>query len=53
MSGNNIKQLLHGINPVPSTKEIFKEETVEDVDEEFIVERIIGKNHALKNITSS
>ena len=47
MSGNNIRHLLHGITPVPSkTKNTnFK---VENEDEEFVIEKIIGKNHAME-----
>ena len=44
MSENNVRQLLHGINPVPlmTNHTNFK---VEDEDEEFVIEKILGKNN--------
>ena len=49
MSENNVRQLLHGINPVPlmTNHTNFK---VEDEDEEFVIEKILGKNNVMKNV---
>lgn len=51
MSENNVRQLLHGINPVPlmTNHTNFK---VEDEDEEFVIEKILGKNNVMKNVIS-
>ena len=53
MSENNVRQLLHGINPVPlmTTHTSFKVED-EDEDEEFVIEKILGKNNVMKNVIS-
>ena len=49
MSENNVRQLLHGINPVPLMTNHTNFE-VEDEDEEFVIEKILGKNNVMKNV---
>ena len=52
MSGNNVRQLLHGINPVPLMTNHTNFKVVEDEDEEFVIEKILGKYNAMKNVIS-